>query len=100
MSQLEFHVRVADFDRLYCALAGQLERIVRSEVPACDAVVAYLFRLGQVMPSLYLEYNGQLRCVAQRGLWQVLDGMPGTAGITGRTWATGQSIVVAGGELT
>jgi RNA polymerase sigma factor (sigma-70 family) len=30
---------MADFDRLYCALAGPLERIVRFEVPACDAVV-------------------------------------------------------------
>jgi GAF domain-containing protein len=46
------------------------------------------------MSSLYLARNGELRCVAQRGLWQVLDGMPGSAGITGRTWATGHSIVV------
>ncbi len=44
--------------------------------------------------SLYLERNRELRCVAQRGLWQVLDGMPGTAGITGRTWATATSVVV------
>ena len=46
------------------------------------------------MSSLYLERNSELRCVAQRGLWQVLDGLPASGGITGRTWATGKSIVV------
>jgi RNA polymerase sigma factor (sigma-70 family) len=39
LSQLETYVRTADFDRLYCALAGPLERMVRSEVRACDAVI-------------------------------------------------------------
>ena len=31
---------------------------------------------------------------AQRGLWQILDGMSGSSGITGRTWKTGRPIVV------
>ena len=44
------------------------------------------------MPSLYLEHNGRLHCVAQRGLWQVLDGLPPDVGITGRVWATGEPI--------
>jgi EAL domain-containing protein (putative c-di-GMP-specific phosphodiesterase class I)/putative methionine-R-sulfoxide reductase with GAF domain len=61
---------------------------------ACAVVVEHLFRQGQVMPSAYLERHGELRCTAQRGLWQILDGMSGSAGITGRTWKTGQSIVV------
>ena len=61
---------------------------------ACEAVVEFLYRRGQLMPSLYLELEGQLRCIAQRGLWQVLDGMSGSAGITGKTWATRQPIVV------
>ncbi len=74
---------------LRAALAG-----ARDVEAACDAVVAHLFRQGQVMPSLYLERNGQLRCVAQRGLWQVLDGLPADAGITGRVWATARPIVV------
>jgi EAL domain-containing protein (putative c-di-GMP-specific phosphodiesterase class I) len=42
---------------------------------ACSAVVEHLFRQGQIMPSAYLERHG-------------------SAGITGRTWKTGQSIVV------
>jgi diguanylate cyclase (GGDEF)-like protein len=61
---------------------------------AGEVVVSHLFRQGQVMPSLYLERNGRLRCVAQRGLWQVLDGLAPDRGITGRAWASGQAIVV------
>ena len=61
---------------------------------ACSVVVEHLFRRSEVMPSIYLESERHLRCIAQRGLWQVLDGMPATAGITGRTWKTGRPIVV------
>jgi EAL domain-containing protein (putative c-di-GMP-specific phosphodiesterase class I)/putative methionine-R-sulfoxide reductase with GAF domain len=61
---------------------------------ACSAVAEYLFRQGEMMPSVYLERHGELRCMAQRGLWQVLDGMPGSAGITGRTWKLGKPVVV------
>jgi GAF domain-containing protein len=57
-------------------------------------VAEYLFRQGQMMPSVYLEHHGELRCTAQRGLWQVLDGMPGSAGITGRTWTLGRPTIV------
>ena len=67
---------------------------VSNVLEACEVVVENLFRQGSLMPSVYLERNRELRCVAQRGLWQVLDGMPACAGITGRTWATGRSIVV------
>jgi diguanylate cyclase (GGDEF)-like protein len=74
-------------------LEAALARAVDASA-ACEAVVAHLFRLSQVMPSLYLENNGRLRCVAQRGLWQVLDGLPPGAGITGRVWATGEPIQV------
>jgi EAL domain-containing protein (putative c-di-GMP-specific phosphodiesterase class I)/putative methionine-R-sulfoxide reductase with GAF domain len=61
---------------------------------ACGAVAEHLFRQGGLMPSIYLARGGSLRCVAQRGLWQVLDGMAGAAGVTGRTWATGVPIAV------
>jgi RNA polymerase sigma factor (sigma-70 family) len=46
-------VQLGDFDRLYGALADRLERIVRSEVRACDAVIddacqiAWIKLLGQ-----------------------------------------------------
>ncbi len=61
---------------------------------ACAVVVEHLFRQGQVMPSVYLERRGELRCIAQRGLWQILDGMCGWSGITGQTWMTGEPTVV------
>jgi RNA polymerase sigma factor (sigma-70 family) len=54
LSQLESYVQSADFDRLYGALAGQLERIVRAEVWDCDSVVedacqtAWIQLLGHV----------------------------------------------------
>jgi EAL domain-containing protein (putative c-di-GMP-specific phosphodiesterase class I)/putative methionine-R-sulfoxide reductase with GAF domain len=61
---------------------------------ACEVAAETLYRHSHLLTSLYLERNHELRCLAQRGLWQVLDGMPGTAGITGRTWATATSVVV------
>jgi diguanylate cyclase (GGDEF)-like protein len=57
---------------------------------ACEVVAEHLFSLGELMPSVYLEAGGRLRCQAQRGLWQVLDGMQPSAGITGRTVRTGE----------
>ncbi|MGD0311144.1 MAG: EAL domain-containing protein [Acidimicrobiales bacterium] len=74
-------------------LVEALDRATDSR-QACSSVVEHLFRQGQVMPSAYLERHEELRCVAQRGLWQILDGMSGSAGITGRTWKTGQPVVV------
>ena len=50
-----------------------------------EAVCEHLAARG-VMPSLYIERDGLLRCIAQRGLWQVLDGLAPGAGITGRAY--------------
>ena len=67
---------------------------VDNVLEACEVAAETLYRHSHLLTSLYLERNHELRCLAQRGLWQVLDGMPGTAGITGRTWATATSVVV------
>ncbi len=67
---------------------------VENVLEACEVAAETLYRHSHLLTSLYLERNHELRCVAQRGLWQVLDGMSGTAGITGRTWATAKSVVV------
>lgn len=58
-----------------------------------DVVCAHLARRG-VMPSLYLEREDLLRCVAQRGLWQVLDGLAPTQGVTGRAFREARLVVV------
>ncbi len=73
-------------------LRGALDRAA-DRTTACSLVVEHLFRQGQLLPSLYLESQGHLRCVAQRGLWQVLDGMPGSVGVTGKTWKSGRPTV-------
>jgi EAL domain-containing protein (putative c-di-GMP-specific phosphodiesterase class I)/putative methionine-R-sulfoxide reductase with GAF domain len=75
-------------------LLEAIERAATS-AQACSVLAGHLFRQGQIMPSVYLERHGELRCIAQRGLWQILDGMSAGAGITGRTWKTGRPIVVA-----
>jgi diguanylate cyclase (GGDEF)-like protein len=61
---------------------------------ACNAVAAHLFGFGSLMPSVYLQRGDVLRCVAQRGLWQVLDGMPPGVGITGQAFSKSASIFV------
>jgi len=74
--------------------AGLVARLgtARTVTEACTLVAEELFAMGDVMPSVYLESAGRLRCRAQRGLWQVLDGMAGGAGVTGRTFASGRPI--------
>jgi diguanylate cyclase (GGDEF)-like protein len=61
---------------------------------ACDVVADHLHRSEGIMPSVYLEQGGLLRCRAQRGLWQVLDGMPSGSGVTGRTFLTGEATLL------
>jgi len=58
-----------------------------------DVVCGHLFELG-VMPSMYLERQGLLRCVAHRGVWQVLDGLAPGRGITGRAFSEGRLVLV------
>lgn len=74
--------------RTPAVLEAALEGAVTAR-QACEAAADHLFALGSLMPSVYLEAGGRLRCQAQRGLWQVLDGMKPTAGITGRTFRSG-----------
>lgn len=47
------------------------------------------------MPSVYVQRGDRLRCLAVRGYWQILDGMPASAGIIGRTWRSGRESIVA-----
>jgi diguanylate cyclase (GGDEF)-like protein len=58
-----------------------------------DAVCEHLASAG-VMPSMYMARDGLLRCVAQRGLWQVLDGLSPSAGITGLAYRTDRMVVI------
>jgi EAL domain-containing protein (putative c-di-GMP-specific phosphodiesterase class I) len=59
---------------------------------ACAIVVDHLHGRGGLMPSIYLLRDGLLRCEAQRGLWQVLDGLPAGSGVTGRAFANCETL--------
>ncbi|MBI5106211.1 MAG: sensor domain-containing diguanylate cyclase [Solirubrobacterales bacterium] len=56
---------------------------------ACRAVVEALAARG-LLPSVYLERGGRLRCQAVHGYWQIRDGMLPNTGVIGTTFATGQ----------
>ena len=76
--------------------SGRLERelaAATSAREASEAIVEHLARKG-LMPSVYLEDGGRLRCQAVRGYWQIYDGMPATAGVIGRTFRTGEATIV------
>jgi len=76
--------------------SGRLERELAAATnapEAAEAIVEHLARKG-LMPSVYLEDGGRLRCQAVRGYWQIFDGMPATAGVIGRTFRTGEETIV------
>ena len=70
------------------AIAGLAEATGPEE--ACAAVIDHLAARELLMPSIYLERGGVLRCMGLRGYWQLLDGMPPGAGVIGQVFATGE----------
>ena len=74
---------------LEIALAG-----AATVTEAAEATVAHLEANGLTLPSLYLEQAGRLRCHAQRGYWQVLDGIPCDVGVSGRSFTSGETVEV------
>jgi diguanylate cyclase (GGDEF)-like protein len=76
-------------DVLGASLAG-----AREIESACGAVVDHLAANPDYKPSLYLERGGRLRCIAARTYLQVFDGMPLSAGLIGRTFASGAPALV------
>ena len=61
---------------------------------AAATVVDHVAREQRLLPAVYLARGGRLRCAALRGYWQARDGLPGRAGIMGRTYRAGTEIVV------
>lgn len=61
---------------------------------ACAAVVGWLADDPALMPSIYLERGGRLRCQAVAGYWQVFDGMRPGVGVIGRTFARERPTVI------
>jgi diguanylate cyclase (GGDEF)-like protein len=60
---------------------------------AAVAVCEHLHRWGELMPSVYVMRDGLLRCLAQRGYWQILDGIPSDTGMLASVVRTGRTAV-------
>ncbi|HYD09598.1 MAG TPA: EAL domain-containing protein [Acidimicrobiales bacterium] len=65
----------------------------RTPTEAAVAVCEHLHRWGELMPSVYVLRDGLLRCLAQRGYWQILDGIPQGTGLLATVVRTGQKLV-------
>ena len=59
--------------------------VTLSEVAAVTC--AHVVEMG-LLPSIYVESHGLMRCIAQRGYWQIMDGIPVDRGVIGRTYRT------------
>ena len=65
-----------------------------SVAAAAEQLMEVMVAAGFELPSIYLERGGRLRCTAQRGYWQVYDGLAPGAGVLGSTFAAGATQVV------
>ena len=55
-------------------------------------------RAMDLLPSFYLERDGVLRCIAQLGYWQVMDGIPVGVGAVSRAFRSGRSELLQAGD--
>jgi diguanylate cyclase (GGDEF)-like protein len=83
-------IAVGELQPLLRALAS-----ARSTNDASEAVCEHLASLpGGLMPSVYFERDGLLRCESQRGYGQVLDGIKLDSGVLARVFGTGQAVTL------
>lgn len=61
---------------------------------ACQAVADHLVAVGYPLPSLYLAQHGRLRCYGIAGYRRAFDGIEPGVGVIGRTYLTGEPVVV------
>ena len=55
---------------------------------AAHVVVDHLFPQEHLLPAVYIERGGRLRCVAAGGRWHVRDGLDPSSGAIGRAFST------------
>ncbi|HUX72244.1 MAG TPA: diguanylate cyclase, partial [Cellulomonadaceae bacterium] len=66
-----------------------------SPADACERVSEFLAHHSGLLPSVYLERGGVLRCQSRRGQWLVMDGLHPRTGITGAAFAEEAEILSA-----
>jgi diguanylate cyclase (GGDEF)-like protein len=81
--------------RATTALLGLALDAAAHPAAAAQAVVDHLGADARLLPSVYLERGGRLRCAALQGYWQAVDGIPSRAGVVGQTYRTGSETIVA-----
>jgi EAL domain-containing protein (putative c-di-GMP-specific phosphodiesterase class I) len=59
-----------------------------------DLVTSWLYEEHRLMPSIYVERAGALRCLSRRGQWIVHDGMAPGVGVTGTSFVRDAEIWV------
>ena len=80
--------------RLTSAVLGPALQSAPDAAAAATTVVDHIAGEQRLLPAVYLARGGRLRCAALHGYWQARDGLPGTAGIMGRTYRTATEVVV------
>ena len=60
----------------------------------CQALIDRLVARGMAKPSVYLARGERLRIQACAGYHQIFDGLPFGTGVIGRTYSTGETIVL------
>lgn len=68
------------------------------DVQAVAEVACAELRARDLLPSFYLEREGMLRCLAQFGYWQILDGIPVRTGVMAKAFRSGRTVVVTPDE--
>ncbi len=80
--------------RVSSALLGLALEAAPDAAAAAATVVDHIAREQRLLPAVYLARGGRLRCTALRGYWQARDGLPGRAGVMGRTYREGTEMIV------
>jgi hypothetical protein len=79
------------------ALLGLALDAAPDAAAAAHVVVDHLFPSEHLLPAVYLQRGGRLRCVAAGGRWHVRDGLETTSGAIGRAFTT-EAETVTGSE--
>jgi diguanylate cyclase (GGDEF)-like protein len=81
--------------RATTALLGLALDAAAHPAAAAQAAVDHVAADERLLPSVYLDRGGRLRCAALHGYWQALDGIQATAGVVGHTYRTATETMVA-----
>ena len=71
---------------------------VATDLHSVAEVACAELRALDLLPSFYLEREGVLRCIAQLGYWQVIDGIPVRVGVMADAFRSGRTRIVSAAD--